>query len=213
MSEDLEAAAKTIGRDWQQNRYYEASEGDIGVFWSDRSKFKQQFDRLRLNRVVELACGHGKQSQYIIDKCERLIFVDINAENLEFCKTRYAGYNNTEFLLTNGYNLAGIEDQSIDSIFCYDAMVHFPQQVVESYLSDVKRILKIGGRGLFHHSNLAAPMSLDYRSYSKNPHGRNIMSQYMFQRYALEAGMKILSSEVFPWGNVNDLDCLTLVES
>jgi hypothetical protein len=43
------------------------------------------------------------------------------------------------------------------------AMVHFEYDAVISYIQDGFRILKYGGRALFHHSNLDTRPDFDYK--------------------------------------------------
>jgi ubiquinone/menaquinone biosynthesis C-methylase UbiE len=210
MTEELFRLAQQVGADWKSSPYYAASEKYVNGFWAESSRFKQLFNQMVLGVVIDLACGHGKQSQFIVDQCEKLYLVDINRENLDACKERFAGCANIEYVLTRGFDLPMIDTQSVDSIFCYDSMVHFPQEVVAAYISETKRVLKKGGRGLFHHSNLAEPPSA---SYGRNPHARNRMSREMFCAMAEQAGLTVLKTETFAWANVADLDCMTFVES
>ncbi len=208
MSGELSRLADQVGKDWKSNSYYESSEQHVRGFWSETSPFRMLFDRMTLGTVIDLACGHGKQSQFIVDRCTRLYLVDINSENLDFCRSRYAAHGNVEYVLTSGYDIPSIATGTVDAIFCYDAMVHFAPEVVAAYLRETRRLLRAGGCGLFHHSNLADPPSTEY---GRNPHARNRMSIGLFCRMAEDAGLSVIESRSCDWGGVQRLDGLTLV--
>ena len=100
--------------------------------------------------------------------------MDIFQENIDFSRHRLRFFNNVDSHVNNGYDFQPIADGSLSSIFCYDAMVHFAPEVVRSYLKDTARVLKPGGRALFHHSNYpTAPKE----HYGQNPHARNQMTK------------------------------------
>ena len=137
-----------------------------------------------------------------------LVVMDIHESNIEFCRTRLAEHENVQYVVNNGYDLQPFANDSLTAIFCYDAMVHFPGDVVESYLRDTARVLFPGGLALYHHSNYYAP---DGGHYGLNPHARNRMTREEFGRLAHATGMEVVESHVIDWGGVPDLDCLTLV--
>lgn len=93
------------------------------------------------------------------------------------------------------------------AIFCYDAMVHFPPDVVESYVRDAARILVPGGRAFFQHSNYVG----GDQHYGLNPHARNYMTQELFASFVAETPLSIEESHVLAWGDVPALDCLMLL--
>ena len=89
-------------------------------------------------------------------------------------------------------------------------MVHFPVEVIDSYLRDAMRVLQPGGRALFHHSNYGIRTE---EHYGRNPHARNFMPTGLFRDLATRAGFMIEESRVIPWGGVPDLDCVTLLRT
>ena len=100
-------------------------------------------------------------------------------------------------------------DAELTAVFCYDAMVHFDPEVVKSYVSDTKRVLRPGGRALYHHSNFNKPEGM---AYSATKHARNRMTQQEFIGYAKQAGLLVVESQVIRWGAEVELDCVTLLE-
>lgn len=180
----------------------------MGVFWGDGSPFLELFSRLDLTTVAELACGHGRHAEHIVSQAAELFVIDIHESNIVFCRERLAAYDNVRFVVNNGYDLRPLEDRSISALFCYDAMVHFAPDVIRSYLNDTSRVLCRGGLALYHHSNYDAP---DSRHYGLNPHARNRMTQTEFVLMAEAAGLEVVESRVLSWGDVPDLDCVTLL--
>jgi glycosyltransferase involved in cell wall biosynthesis/SAM-dependent methyltransferase len=204
----LEASALGVARDWVESAYYDNAENAMDVFWGEGSPFLELFGRLDLTAVAELACGHGRHAEQIADRAESLVVMDVNEPNIDFCRKRLARFDNVEFVVNNGYDLQPLSNASLTAIYCYDAMVHFPGDVVGSYLRETSRVLRPGGLALYHHSNFDGP---DEGSYSRNPHARNRMTRAEFGRLAQAAGLEVGESRILDWGGVPELDCLTLV--
>lgn len=192
-------------------KYYENAELDshMSVFWDEQSVFYRMFTKLNLEKTVELACGHGRHVPWYLKKAKHIILVDILEENIQFCKKRFRDCKSLEYYVNNGYNLEEIRSESCTALFTYDAMVHFEMLDIFEYLKETYRILKNGGRALFHHSNNWR----DYQAtYSTGPSGRNYMSSELFAHLADRAGLKIMEQQVIGWDGFENLDCVTLVE-
>ena len=160
---------------------------------------------------------HGRHSARLLmpstktdqPELRSLILLDIVEDNVLHCKHRFADCPAVSIHTNNGYDFHPVEDESVSAIFCYDAMVHFEYDAVLSYITDAFRILRRGGRALFHHSNLDGHPSSDYKS---NPHWRNFMSKNLFAHAAARAGFHVLEQVTMDWDGVRKLDCLTLLE-
>ena len=146
---------------------------------------------------------------HYIESAENVALVDILAENIEYCRKRFKENRKIAYYKNNGYDLQDISSESYTAVFTYDAMVHFEMLDIFNYLKETRRVLENGGRALFHHSN----NSSDYRvTFSSGTSGRNYMSKDLFAYLANRAGLKILEQRVIDWGDVKELDCLTLLE-
>lgn len=192
--------------------YFEEAEksANIDSFWHKNSIFYQLFEKLDLDRVVELACGRGRHVPQYINKAKSIILVDILDKNIDICKKRFNDSDKISFYKNDGDNLKFIEDSSCTSLFTYDAMVHFESIDIYNYLVDIHRILKDGGRALFHHSNLDTDYRLSFISNEFN--GRSYMSMSLFAHFAYRAGFKILEQHKISWNGVPGMDGITLVE-
>ena len=160
-----------------------------------------------LAETLDLAAGHGRNSIYLLRHARRLHVMDIQPGNIEICRRRLSECDNVDYHVNNGYDFASVADDSLTFIYCFDAMVHFEPEVIGSYLTDARRVLRPGGRGFFHHSNYTG--GLDWRT---NPHARNFMSRDLFAKSAIAGGLRVLRQQVIDWAEAPQLDCLSLVE-
>jgi SAM-dependent methyltransferase len=204
----LTQSVAVIGEHWRDSRYYQEAESWTYIFWMAGSPFRNLFDRLDLTDVLDLACGHGRHAEKIAGKAGRLSVMDLHAKNIEICRRRIGHYPNVSFFANNGYDFQPIPDNSLSAIFCYDSMVHFSPDIVASYLNDAGRVLKPGGRALFHHSNYDAPDRR--RPNGSNPGARTHMTERLIRKYARKAGLQVEESLPVNWGEIDALDRLTL---
>ena len=101
--------------------------------------------------VLEIAPGHGRWSKSLVEYASSLILVDISPSCIAFCKELFYGRNNISYHVNNGLSLAGIDDHSVDFIWSYDSFVHMNKAVIGSYLSEIARVLRPGGKAIIHH--------------------------------------------------------------
>jgi len=194
---------------WRSSPYYDEAEEKLNSQW--QLLVWPFISSSSFNVTLELACGHGRNSERLLRLAERLILVDVNVENIDFCRARFLGKDDKiEYVVNNGADLSAVPDSSVDFVYCFDSMVHFHSDVVRSYLSEIRRCLKLNGRAFLHHSNYTAnPGGLDIR---KHLQGRNFMSQSLFAHYSILEGLDVVKSRVLDWGGTKDLDCFTLLQ-
>jgi len=164
-------------------------------------------------RILEIAPGFGRCTQFLKDVSDTLIVVDISERCIQACKERFHDSNNIEYHVNDGKSLDMISDQSIDFIFSWDSLVHADKSVMEAYIRQFPRILKPGGFGFIHHSNLA-----EYRNRitgklkCKNEHFRDeTMDSSLFLKYSQESGLSCILQEKINW-RVNFLnDCFSVI--
>ena len=102
--------------------------------------------------VLEIAPGHGRWSELMIEKVKKLILVDLGENNIEFCRNRFQNYNHIEYVVNDGKSLPGVDDESVDFIWSYDSFVHMDNEVINAYFSEMNRVLKPGGQAVIHHA-------------------------------------------------------------
>ena len=204
-----------IGIDHIDTPYYcdADSPGHLAVFWSNDSIFRAYFNQLDLTSIVELGCGHGRHIAQFIERAGALTLVDINEANIDICRSRFIEHNNIRFLTTTGGDLRGIEDSSQSALFSYDAMVHFEAIDVISYLDEISRVLRPGGRALLHYSNCD---DMPEGSYRDHPKWRSFFSEKMMRHFGARNDLIALQSITIPWPPTHvgeqHVDAVTLFE-
>lgn len=195
----------------EMDSYFKYAETEEGMhkFWGKDSVFYKMFMQLNLESVVELACGRGRHVPKYIKEAKEIVLVDILEKNISICQDRFKGDSRICYYVNNGYDLNRLESDSYTAVFSYDAMVHFEMLDIFSYLKEIERILRPGGKALIHHSNNTE----DYRiTFSTGTNGRNYMSAELFAHLGNRAGLEILDQQLIDWGGAKESDCLTLLE-
>lgn len=155
--------------------------------------------------VLEIAPGHGRITQYIKTMCHKLIGVDLVEACVEACRNRFALDEHVEFHGNDGSSLPMIADQSIDFIFSWDSLVHCEADVLQAYAAEFARVLKPGGAGFIHHSNLGAYVDpetgvLDEKAVDKDARAESASAE-RFRADCQAAGIKVVSQELINWGS------------
>ncbi len=202
----LTEIAAFVGNDWKNSPYYDEAESSMAVQWE--SIIYPFIEGSDFSKTVDLAAGHGRNTLHLKEVAQKIIIVDINQENLDYCQERFKEDPQISFVKTDGTGLQEIPDESITFIYCWDAMVHFDSDVVRSYLKEFNRVLVSGGRGFCHHSNYTENPGGDVHN---NPGWRNFMSSALFAHYCAKENLNIVQQTVMDWG-VSALDCLSLFE-
>jgi ubiquinone/menaquinone biosynthesis C-methylase UbiE len=200
----IQRLADHVGRDWKQQPYYDEAEAHMDKQWQETVwPFIQKAD---FSCVLDLAAGHGRNGEKLKRFAEKIYIVDINQENIDYCRQRFNGDPRFVFIRNDGCSLQPIPSNSLTLVYCFDAMVHFDSDVVREYLREFKRTLRPGGLGFCHHSNYAANPSGDVHD---NPGWRNFMSDSLFAHYCVKEGLVVLRQRIINWSAPGS-DCVTL---
>lgn len=199
-------AAREIGDDWKASSYYDSAERYMQDLWE--GIIWPVIKDCDFSCVVDLAAGHGRNTERLKEFARKIYVVDINEENIQFCRQRFAGDDRIAFLKNDGVKLDGIADGEATLVYCFDAMVHFDSDIVRSYLQEFGRVLKPRGHGFCHHSNYEKNPGGNFRD---NPAWRNFMSQSLFRHYCAKEGLEVVRSQIIDWDGTPGLDCVTLL--
>jgi len=160
--------------------------------------------------MLELAPGAGRNTERLCAISKKIYAVDYNFYALEQCRKKlgssYRGCD-IEYHVNNGTNLNMIQEGAISAIYCWDAAVHFDKSILKSYLQEFARVLRVGGQGFIHHSNLGDKAN---KNIKKNPGLRSNMSKESFAEMCEANGLRIIAQVDIPWGNI--VDCGTIFE-
>ncbi|HKO04467.1 MAG TPA: class I SAM-dependent methyltransferase [Candidatus Acidoferrales bacterium] len=170
-------------------------------------------------RILEIAPGHGRWTQFLQANCDSLIGIDLAPRCVEECNKRFQGNANTEFAANDGLTFPMVETASIDFAFSFDSLVHAEAEVVSSYVNELARVLKPGGAAFLHHSNLGGIRRSVWdkvkRRLSGLPYEQNwrasSMSAAKMREFAERARMSCVQQELVPWGKGWPLpiDCMS----
>lgn len=165
-----------------------------------------------MKTILEIAPGFGRCTHYLLDHCESIVVVDLSDRCIDGCKRRFSGRKNIEYFVNDGKSLDMVPDGSIDFIFSWDSLVHADREVLKAYVSQFPRIMKPGGYGFIHHSNIGSYVNKETgRVMCDNRHWRDeTMTAALFEEFCREAGIKCLSQEKVNWGADVLNDCFSL---
>jgi SAM-dependent methyltransferase len=167
-------------------------------------------------RILEIAPGYGRWTQYLHQLCDSLVVVDLSPACIEGCRTRFSNVSNITYHVNDGTSLEMVPDTSIDFAFSFDSLVHAEQDVIRAYIGQLARKLTPDGVAFLHHSNLGAysktisvlnwaPQSLylrriatrlaGFRTYGRSP---SVTAQ-LFRQICEESGVPCISQELITW--------------
>ncbi|MEO0560523.1 MAG: class I SAM-dependent methyltransferase, partial [Chloroflexota bacterium] len=90
---------KTLGDYWRESTYYAEAEKTTWIWWWPNGAFLPYFERMDKRITCELACGHGRHLPNYRALCDDVILVDVNRENINVCKARFAGDNGIRYIV------------------------------------------------------------------------------------------------------------------
>lgn len=129
-----------------------------GEEWTESEEWKNALinDVMKANigsgdTILEIGPGAGRWSEHLQQMASLLILVDLTDKCIEVCKKRFSGCSNVEYHVNNGADLECIEDQSVMYVWSFDVFVHISAVEADSYLGEIKRVLKPGGIAVIHH--------------------------------------------------------------
>lgn len=109
---------------------------------------------LPANRVLEIAPGYGRWTQFLQPEAKHLIVVDLSDSCIEACKSRFAEATNISYHVNDGKSLAMVVEESVDFAFSFDSLVHAELNVLRAYLAELSKKLSPDGVAFLHHSNI-----------------------------------------------------------
>jgi ubiquinone/menaquinone biosynthesis C-methylase UbiE len=172
---------------------------------------KHIFDKIkefRNKKILEIAPGFGRMTQFLSILANELIVVDLNPNCIQKTKEKL-GNHVLAYFINDGKSIPKIRDNSQDLVFSYDSFVHMHANVVEEYIKEIFRVLKPGGQSFIHHSWYYGG---EDNSFS-NIAGRANMTPEQFKELVNRYGMEIISQDVIqfePLGLWNGTDCICM---
>ncbi len=135
--------------------------------------------------AVEIGPGGGRWTEFLLRRSQTLFVVEVSERALDLCRTRFGGYPNVQFLLTEEPKIE-VADSTVDAIWSYDVFVHINQSDTRTYFREFARILKSAGHVVIHH-----PGPLD-RNAQVRPGTRSDLTDQMVLTFARENGLDLV---------------------
>ena len=142
----------------------------------------------RGKRILEIAPGFGRITQFLSILAGELVVVDLNPTCIEETKAKL-GNHVSGYFVNDGKSLSDIKDNSQDLVFSYDSFVHMHANVTEEYIKEASRVLVSGGCGFIHHSWFSGGQDTSF----SNIAGRANMTPELFKEMVESNGMEIIS--------------------
>jgi SAM-dependent methyltransferase len=161
---------------------------------------------LPARRILEVAPGYGRWTQFLAQACEELIGIDLSGLCVAACEKRFAHLPHVKFFQNDGLSLAAARGR-FDLIFSFDSLVHAELPILKAYVPQMMGLLEIGGVAFIHHSNVPATRPQPI------PHTRTAGVQAAdVASLVRSAGGSVVHQEILNWGTDSSdlIDCLTL---
>ncbi len=94
--------------------------------------------------VLDAACGEGYGSNLLSYSAKQVYGIDINADVIDNAKEKYKGRENLIFK-EGSIGALPIDDHSIDVVISFETIEHVGEDLQRSFLSEIKRVLKLDG--------------------------------------------------------------------
>lgn len=177
--------------------------------------------------MLEIAPGYGRWTKFLKDFSTKLDIVDLSDNCINACQKRFEQDTNIEYHINDGKSLEMIQDDSLDFIFSMDSLVHVEIDVIEEYIRQIAKKLKINGVAFIHHSNLGEyekeyelikEIPQEYRPILLNKmflssiHWRALsVSAEKFNTILEKYNLQCISQEIVNWGTDGLLnDCFSI---
>lgn len=169
------------------------------------------FDKIkefRGKKILEIAPGFGRITQFLSILASELIVVDLNPTCIEKTKSKLK-HHVLAYFVNDGKSIPKVRDNSQDLVFSFDSFVHMHANVTEEYIKEIYRVLKPGGQSFIHHSWFYGGNDESF----KNIAGRANMSPEIFKDLVEQNNMIIISQDTIqfePKGLWNGTDCISI---
>jgi SAM-dependent methyltransferase len=198
------------------NRHpFEQSWDDYSVWWSSEAGLSKQHRHLgdewgddalvdsyinsfvlpyinRESKLLEIGPGGGRYTARVVDHCSQLVGVDVSTLMVERVRGRFREKGQHVFLKGNGHDLATVADDSQDFVFAFNVFIQLEFEDLVSYLGEIKRVLKPGGRMSLHYATISHRDGWDHclmncRAWANHPKPRSRFCELTTDTMALLA--------------------------
>jgi len=94
--------------------------------------------------VLDLGCGIGRVSQFLVPHCTEVHGVDVSGRNIRLAREKCRGIKGLFFHKNNGRDIKLFADNTFDFAFATLMLQHLEKEDALSYLLEIHRVLKPG---------------------------------------------------------------------
>ncbi|HET8758886.1 MAG TPA: class I SAM-dependent methyltransferase [Solirubrobacteraceae bacterium] len=107
--------------------------------------------------VLEIGAGGGRWTQYLI-AARKVVVAELNPAFFGYLRKRFKRHEEKlRFYETSGYELDGIDRESIDFVFSFGTFVHIDPEGIDAYLGEIHRVLRPGGNATLQYADRTKP--------------------------------------------------------
>ena len=150
-----------------------------------KQKYGEIFKHLsknKVSKVVELACGTGIYTKFLLDDFPFVIATDIDKKMVKIAKEKLK----CKFVVCDS-TIIPFKDGSIDLVVGISILHHVPNKI--DVIKESRRILKTNSFFAFCEPNKLSPISFAVQSYLREPS----ISRFEMKRLMNEADTKIIA--------------------
>ena len=185
---------------------WSAAWGGVRAQWYG-SIFPRISPFLPAHRILEIAPGRGRWSQFLLQHCVEYFGIDLSEKCIESCKLRFVAASRAHFSANDGTSLQMIPDNSIDFVFSFDSLVHAELDVLQEYIWQILRKLTSTGVAFLHHSNARGDNGDDIQARA-NARARSVSSSLVRELIEDCSGRPLIQEEI-NWAGKLRIDCIT----
>lgn len=158
-------------------------------------------------RVLEIAPGYGRWTQFLLTHCVEYFGVDLSEKCIDVCKRRFSAYTRSRFITNDGASLAAIPDGYIDLVFSFDSLVHAELDVIREYIWQICSKLAPTGTAFLHHSN-GLGEACDPNEARRGARAMSVSSA-LVRQLVEDCGGRVVVQEEINWMGKSRTDCIT----
>ena len=127
-------------RTWNDQHDWEKDGDEWSISWGGAraqwfgSIYPRIHSFLPANRILEIAPGRGRWTQFLLPHFVEYVGVDLSEKCIQACKQRFSAATRAKFHQNDGRSLAMVPDASIDFVFSLDSLVHVESDVIGEYI-------------------------------------------------------------------------------
>lgn len=153
---------------------------------------------------LEIGPGGGRLTRLLVPRTKVLHLADPSSAMLGHLKRRLNGVANVRYHHTDGVSLPQLQPGSLDYVIAFDVFVHFEPRLLFGYLRQISNLLKPGGTGIIHYSNVMTPIGWEQfgRDLEQNLESRTyfatlgVMCPQLMERFVKSLQMEMISSDI-----------------